>query len=158
MSKLRKNERGVSIVELLVVVFLLGMLTPVMAYFGVSQLKKGKDAKRKADLEKIRRGLYEYLSDANCFPDTLPDCGQPLKLNTVNYIERFPCDPNGESYGYQVDSSGCSQWFKILTNLENLDDGGIVKTGCQSGCGQSCNYNYGLSSSNISVNDGCVFP
>jgi len=40
--------------------------------------------------------------------------------------------------------------------LENLQDGGIDKVGCQNGCGPECQYNYGLSSSNILVNEGCV--
>ncbi len=119
-------------------------------------MKKARDGKRKAELEKIKTALYDYFFDAGCFPGDLPECGEKLELGNMIYLPNFPCDPKRSGYGYQTEDDDCSQWFKVLANLENFQDSGIEKAGCQSGCGSDCEYNYGVSSSNIRINDGCV--
>lgn len=149
------RKRGFTLVELLTVVAVLGLLTSFTTIVVPSQLKKGRDTQRKSDLERIKIALYDYYFDADCFPKDLPDCEDNFGADGMVYMNHFPCDPSGSRYGYQVEDKECSQWFKILTNLENTRDSGIVKVGCQFGCGPECNYNYGLASTNIRVNDGC---
>lgn len=151
----RKNK-GIALLEILIVVLVASALL-VFSYTTVQgQLKKSRDGKRKADLEEIKISLYDYFFDNDCFPKTLPGCGEELSVGKAKYIDSVPCDPNAIEYNYQTEDNDCPQWFKILTNMENLTDFGIEKTGCQYGCGLECDYNYGLSSSNIRVNEGCV--
>ena len=156
MAKRLKTVQGFTLVELLIVIFVLALLTTFSSLIIPTSLKKARDARRKADLEKIFVALNDYHSDKNCFPDTLPDCGQNLGPDNSPYLKNFPCSPKGESYAYQTDEERCHQWFKILTKLEYLADFGINKVGCQNGCGPECQYNYGLSSTNIRLNQGCV--
>lgn len=156
MRKFFLAQFGFTLPEILITIFLLGSITLTSFIVVPNQTKKARDAKRKSDLENIKVALYDYFFDADCFPENLPDCGQQFKLDGLAYIENFPCDPNGDVYGYQVDDVDCSQWFKVLANLENEQDMGIEKVGCQYGCGPECEYNYGLASSNIKVNDGCI--
>ena len=155
-KKIKKIFKGLTLIELLVVIVLIGLLTSASYLVGKNYLKKAKDAKRKMDLERIKTTLYDYYFDQNCFPKNLPDCGQNFNGSMV-YLGNFPCDPLLKTtYGYQVQDKECSQWFKILTNLENTRDPDIRKVGCQAGCGPECQYNYGLSSTNIKINQGCI--
>lgn len=157
MKKFQKKFlKGITLIEMLIVLVLLAMLALGSFLVVSTHLKKARDAKRKADLYQIKNAIYDYYLDSNCFPQSLPSCWQDFKADGMTYYPNFPCDPKGKPYGYQTDSSACSQWFKVLTNLENTKDQGINKVGCRSGCGPNCEYNYGLSSSNILVNQGCV--
>jgi len=143
-------------IELLVVITVLGLLFILVAVNAPPQLKKARDAHRKADLQLIKVALYDYYFDYDCFPQELPKCGEDFGLEGEPYLKNFPCDPKGIGYGYEVEDEECSQWFKILTNLENIQDSGIDKVGCRNGCGPECKYNYGLASTNIRVNKDCV--
>lgn len=151
-----KYLKGFSLFEILIVITVASLLFIFSSVSVNAQLKKARDGKRKTDLEKVKTALYEYYFDAGCFPTTLPNCSEKLTIKNTNYLELIPCDPGKEAYGYQVQDDDCPQWFKILTILENENDSGIVKTGCQYGCGLECNYNYGISSSNMRASDGCV--
>jgi prepilin-type N-terminal cleavage/methylation domain-containing protein len=152
----KKKNRGFTIFELLVTITVLAILIFFLAINIPLQVKKARDAKRKADLEKIKVVLYDYFFDQNCFPKNLPNCGQSLEVDHSMYLSNFPCDPLKKAYVYQTDEEECPQWFKILTNLENTQDANIDKVGCRNGCGPECQYNYGLSSSNIRLNEDCV--
>ncbi len=158
MSRILKRQSGITFPEILVIILLLGIVFSSAAIFAVAQINKARDAKRKSDLENIKIALYDYYFDINCFPKNLPQCGQPLEHEGAVYLDAIPCDPGGEDYGYQSHCSDeCSQWFMVLANLENENDSGIEKVGCQFGCGPpDCGYNYGLSSSNIKVNYRCT--
>lgn len=156
MINLTSTQSGLTLFEILIIIVLVMMLA-LASYLGFNvSLAKSRDSVRKADLEQIKGALYDYFMDTNCFPDQLPECGGQLKAGEVVYLDNFPCAPNDQEYGYQTADSTCSQWFKVLANLENENDTSIEKVGCDYGCGPGCEYNYGVSSSNIKVNDGCV--
>lgn len=153
--KSKKRFKGLTLIELLVALAIVVLI--ISSFFvGLTQIQKARDAKRKADLEKIKTALYDYYFDSSCFPEELPGCGDIFGSGSAAYLNEFPCDPKGGSYGYQIEEKECSQWFKILTNLENIKDPGIDKVGCRNGCGPECEYNYGLASTNIQVYEGCV--
>jgi len=151
----RKEPLGFTLVELLITITVLVFLLLFSSLTVSSQLKKVRDGKRKAHLNRIKIALYDYFFDKDCFPESLPDCQQPLKSGETVYLEQFPCDPSGNSYVYQTDDKTCRQWFKVLTNLENLQDTDIDRIGCRSGCGPECQYNFGTASTNIQLNQGC---
>ena len=151
-----KSPKGFTLIELLIFITILALMFLVSALFAPTYLKKARDARRKADLEKIKVALYDYYFDSDCFPTALPACNERFGASSTVYLNEFPCDPNGGSYGYQIEEAACSQWFKILTNLENTQDTDIDKVGCRHGCGPDCGYNYGLASTNIKVNKDCV--
>lgn len=152
----KKKNKGFTIFELLAIIAVLGIFIFLVTINASVQIKKARDAKRKADLEKIKIALYDYFFDKDCFPENLPSCQGDLKSGDKVYLNNFPCGPKDDEYIYQKEDNSCSQWFKILTNLENLQDVGIDKVGCRNGCGPECQYNYGLTSSNVFLNEDCV--
>lgn len=87
------TSKGITLVEVLVVIIILGTLTFSSFIVIPAQLKKARDGKRKADLERIKVALYDYYFDKNCFPKTLPGCGQSFSFGGFSYLNDFPCDP-----------------------------------------------------------------
>ena len=149
-------------VELLIVVTILGLLFILTAVNAPSQIKKARDARRKADLQEIKVAFYDYFFDYGCFPEELPECGKDFGSEGEPYLRDFPCDPLGNPYVYVITKKGggkCSQWFRIFTNLEVTADPIIEKIHCQDGCGPDktdCNYNYGVASTNTQIYRNCA--
>ncbi len=152
------RKKGLTIIELLITIAVAIVLMLVAVVVVPSQLEKARDARRKADFQKIKTALYDYFFDGNCFPQELPECGERLASNGMTYLNDFPCDPNGEPYVYVITKKGagkCSQWFRLFTNLEVESDPIIARIRCSQGCGPDCVYNYGIASTNTHVYQDC---
>jgi prepilin-type N-terminal cleavage/methylation domain-containing protein len=148
----KKTNLAFTMIELLVVVSIISVLG-ALAFTGMKvQIAKGRDSRRKADLNRIQNALEDYLNDNNCYPPEL-DCGDSFSP----WLSTVPCDPisNTQSnYFYSVDTPtnpGCKKWYKIYAKLENYKDPVIEKVGCAAGCGPSDFYNYWVSSPNINL-------
>jgi len=121
------------------------------------QLNKGRDARRKDDLERIRVAFEDYFNDNGCYPDVsiLENCGSDA---LKPYLDRIPCDSaTNQSYkgvaGVSVEGT-CYIWYKVYTFLENENDFAIARLGLSAGKtmdGQPVNY--GVSSPNVMVGD-----
>ena len=72
------REKGLTMIELLIVIVLLGLLIITVALVLPIQLKKARDARRKADLDRIRIALYDYYFDNDCFPKNFLIVGRIL--------------------------------------------------------------------------------
>jgi len=153
----RKNN-GLTMIELLIVTTIIALFILVAIFAYQLQLAKGRDARRKADLDKLQNVLEDYLNDEVCYPEPgeiLTD-GKICKKPFAPYLSSLPCDPINNiyyNYFYSYDSTKtCKGWYKIYTKLENTKDPIIAKVGCggsdecpSGGCGPSCNYNYWVS-------------
>jgi type II secretory pathway pseudopilin PulG len=149
---------GWLLIDVLITITLISMLS-LGTFLGINrQVVKAKDASMKADLHAMSVSLHEIYDDQNCFPKELPACGEPLEVNEKVYIPSIPCDVKGNPYLYEVENAECSTWFKLLVNLGNTKDPGIDTLHCREGCGSLCAHNYGVSSSNVPLNDGCPLP
>jgi general secretion pathway protein G len=139
----RKRTSGFTLIELLIVISIIGVLSVLFINTSTINLKRGRDAKRKSDLESIRAGIETYRSDCNSYPLSL-SFGGTLKGNdsTVNclssntYIGLVPTDPStGRVYLYS--SNGTT--YQICASLET--GMGSVSCGGSSACGSAtCNY------------------
>lgn len=132
-------------IELLIVIAIIAVLFILLLTVLRNQVGRGRDARRKADLEKIKIAFEEYFNDFGCYPppDILDNCGgdelQP-------YMQSVPCDPfTGESYVY-IPESSCDG-FRVFTALEDDNDPSIARVGCDApgACGFGADLDYGVS-------------
>lgn len=149
---LKEESSGFTLVELIITLSILGVILMwmLLSFKPLTQICKAKDARRKADLNKIQNVLEDYYNDHNCYPPSFI-CKESFKP----YFSEIPCDPDGGSYGYSV-AEGCSQWYRLYAKLCYKEDPDIVKVGCRTGCGPAgtSDYNYGVASTNVALEIG----
>jgi len=110
---------GFTLIELLVVMMILGIIAVMIVGNFFTSLKKGRDAKRKADLIQIQRGVELYYEDKRSYPDSIST--QESIRDSVSgkvYLQKIPTDPTtGAHYGYETDAEGT--YYKLYSCLEN---------------------------------------
>lgn len=143
---------GFTLIELLIVIAVIGVLAVVVFSLISSQIAKARDAQRKTDLTNIKKALEDYLIQNQCYPATLPGCGQSFDP----YLKtRIPCDPvTGQPYPYEPEPVTCPSWYRLYSKLEYTADPAVTEVGCTSGCGPGGSYNWGVTSGNVSLSGG----
>lgn len=154
--KLKKKSKGFTLIEVLIVVAILAILILMALFAYRTQIAKGRDARRKADLDRMQKAFEDYYNDEGCYPspDEITSGFFICRGDFFTYFSELPCDPqNSSNYNYFYSypgSENCKSWYKIYTKLENEQDSAITKVGCITGCGPSNNYNYVVTSPNVS--------
>ncbi|ATB27369.1 type II secretion system major pseudopilin GspG [Melittangium boletus] len=96
-QKLRRRRRGMTLIEIMVVITILGL---IMAAVGVSVIPKLEEAKQdtaRMDIKTIQNAMKLYYTKKGKYPDT----GTGLKaLVDTNNLEKIPVDPWGNEYIY----------------------------------------------------------
>lgn len=138
-----RNKKGMTLVEMLIVVSIIAFLVLLVLVYLRTQVFKGTDSRRKTDLRKIAIAVEEYEKDNNCYP--LPSqvtCSPGNGL--LPYLDKIPCDPEtNASYYYEHEDSSCPRWFRIYSTLDNESDPDYM-----SGVGPMDAYQYFVASSN----------
>jgi prepilin-type N-terminal cleavage/methylation domain-containing protein len=122
----KKYFSGFTLVELIIVITIIGMLAAIIIMFLPGQISKGNDAKRKADINRIKIAVEEYEKDHNCYPQSVECITNPTSLQP--YLDVIPCDPKThQSYPYEPGgSTSCPVWWRFYANLENAQDSSIT--------------------------------
>lgn len=111
-SFLRLNSSGVTLTELMVVIVLLAILFIASNLIFKDVLANSRDARRKADLTQIQKGLELYRSDNASYPATLNWGGQLTSpAGGTNYLNPIPVDPKQApypQYAYVPSPAGCT--------------------------------------------------
>ena len=112
MKRTLRDSSGFTLVEILVVVFIIGLLATIV---GVSVSGRGDEAKRvaaKANLKEIESALHLYKLDNGFYPTTaeglnalIEKPGTARKWNADGYLNQsnIPQDPWGFEYVYISD-------------------------------------------------------
>ncbi|MCX6792388.1 MAG: type II secretion system protein [Candidatus Gottesmanbacteria bacterium] len=89
-----KNKRGFTLIELLIVIAIIGILVSVSVASYSSAQKKGRDARRLADMKAVQNAFEQYYADNNgSYPAT---CN--LITATATYLPAgFPTDPRNNT-------------------------------------------------------------
>lgn len=133
-----KVKRGFTLIELLVVIAIIGILvTFVVASFNSAQAK-ARDARRKADLDAIRK------AGELAKPDSTGSRYYPSTTGALapTYIKATPQDPKSTTaapipYLYSVSPPGCAgppstcSDYRLRAELENTNDGQYAATQSQ---------------------------
>jgi type II secretion system protein G len=174
-KQLQRSQAGFTLIEILVVMVIIGILATLsIGSFQTSQ-QKARDAERKNDLQQIGSSLEAYYNDKHQYPEhsinhKIQGCpnvsdpedpiecdwGDPLvDTKGTTYMVEIPSDPRDE-YTYYYQSDGTA--FQIYARLENDLDAAVPQlTGEPANYSVSCgefDCNYGISSSNLTVEDG----
>jgi general secretion pathway protein G len=116
MHRSLARPAGFTLIEILVVVFIIGLLATIVSVNVIGQTDNARITKAKADLKEIEQGLHLYKLDNGIYPTT--DQGlaalvqkptgapQPRKYNPEGYIQKIPEDPWGNPYVYLSDGQG----------------------------------------------------
>ena len=106
----RARQRGLTLVELLVVVAILGLLSTVVVLNVLPARDRAAVQKARTDIASIETALQQYRLDNLDYPsqragltaltDAPADLRQPDRYRTGGYIQRLPEDPWGTPYQY----------------------------------------------------------
>jgi len=122
---IKRNQKGFSLLELLIVVAIITLLIALGIVSYIPAQKKSRDSKRKGDLEQIRAALEMYRSDEGSYPatddvDTTGCTGTSIASDDNTYMDPIPCDPKN-SGDYQYSYSRITETSYQLTAKLELD-------------------------------------
>lgn len=146
------QKKGFTLLEILVTITIIGILAAVISGNFVNSLKKGRDAKRKADLGQIRAALELYYEDNKAYPLSVTFGGQITHptIGSKYYMTTVPIDPSGFDYAYDSDGT----YYKLYSCIENDNDqgSGVDQGGYAESCGAGCPAcKFGISSPNTTL-------
>ena len=118
----------------------------------LSSISKGRDSKRKQDLQSIAKALEIYYYDHKAYPTPPMDIWGAQFVNeadpSIIYMSKLPIDPSFPNATYCYESNGSGSYFKVYANLENPNDPQIL-TPTQECVTDTLLYNYAISSTNV---------
>ncbi len=159
-------KKGFTLLELLLVISIMGVLATLIIGNFLTSIKKGRDSKRKQDLQTVQKALELYFEDNKTYPvsstyvPNIPLC-HPNGCGTGNtagatYIQKTPADPtSGYNYSYISTDGKSYKLYACLENDQDVGPGVKLLNGAQdtsngypgTTCG-SCKCMFGVSSPN----------
>ncbi|MDQ3065073.1 MAG: prepilin-type N-terminal cleavage/methylation domain-containing protein [bacterium] len=109
----KSNQKGFTIIELLVVIVIIGILVALALPNLFAAQKRGRDADRKNELKNLQQKLETHFGDNDAYPAALADMSPaPTADETTG--------PRTDAYTYAPAAD--SQSYTLTTDLENDDD------------------------------------
>ena len=114
-----KRNRGFTLIEIAVVVFVIGIIASIVLVSFIQVQKDSRDRRRTSDIVALENALSGYFRDNNEYPNV---CGTDnsgcaasgLSSSLVpRYIPSIPADPKGPQYSYVRGTNGTSFGFLI---------------------------------------------
>lgn len=153
---MKESRQGFTLIEILVAATILAVLAAIgfVSYASVNQ--RGRDSKRKSDVEQIRQALEMYRSDNGYYPGTgagsWTDASGLSSTLVSTYLPAVPSDPKSTDQVYRykaTDASGGNYYGYCLSSLLEVDYTGTcpptTTTGTCTPDTVNC-HNYGVKS------------
>jgi general secretion pathway protein G len=86
MNRRTANQRGFTLIELIVVVTIIGILAGIALVNVKGAQRKAAEAALKEDLHTLRKGIDDYYADKQKYPASLQDL-------VPHYLRKIPVDP-----------------------------------------------------------------
>jgi len=97
----RRAARGMTLIEIMVVITILGLIAAAVGVAVVPQLQKAKVDRAKMDIGSIGNALKLYYTQKGKYPDTGDGLGA---LVAGKQLESVPVDPWGGNYVYVLEN------------------------------------------------------
>jgi len=123
------KNKGFSLIELLVVMFIIGILTSVLLPNLMSARQRAKDAQRIEDMNSIKNALRMYYNDNQIYPTPLTS--QKVGVGLSGYLPGI--DQIGVGYTYTYTTGAGGDGFVLKLKLES--PAGDEDIGSQQKCG-----------------------
>jgi general secretion pathway protein G len=128
----RLNQRGFTLIEIMVVVVILGILAAVVVPRVLDRPAQARRTKAAADIKGIESALGMFKLDNGFFPSTdqglkalvdKPETGRiPKRYPPGAYLKKVPIDPWGNEYAYL--SPGANDDYEIVSYGADGEPGG----------------------------------
>ncbi len=103
-------QAGFTLIEIMVVVFILGLLVTLVAPKIIGRTDQARQVKARADIAAIEESMKLFKLDNGFYPSTgegIAALVQPparaRRANPDGYLEKIPVDPWGAEYAYLSD-------------------------------------------------------
>ena len=129
IKKYQINNKGFTLVELLIVIAIIGILVTivVIAVNPLQLLNNARDARRRSDLNQIKAAMQLYYNDCKDYPATIPFGAQfgPIAGgvtcdDNTTYMRQVPNDTSGAYIYTRVDAS--NYLITADLNTQTADD------------------------------------
>lgn len=130
---------GFSLIEILIVIFIIGVLVTITTVAGRGARLVGRNNQRRNELEQIRSALEVWRSDNSTYPTAGGEAETVLTGLVADYLPKVPVDPLPNDFIYYYVSSG-GLTYQLCAHLEGTtaDIGGNCNN---ASCGDNnCNY------------------
>ena len=106
----RASQAGFTLIEIMVVVFILGLLVTLVAPRIIGRTDEARVTKAKADIKAIEEAANMFKLDNGFYPSSAEGLAalvqappRAKKFNPDGYLSKVPVDPWGSEYIYQSD-------------------------------------------------------
>ena len=125
--KLTKNQKGFTLLEILVVISIIGILIVLgAAAFSVAQ-QKGRDARRRGDLKAMQNAFEQYYAaSGDSEYDTCENMAAQFSTGSL------PMDPKGGDYACLGTTTG----YCACAQLDDTTGGNSTNPSCTYGTGE----------------------
>jgi prepilin-type N-terminal cleavage/methylation domain-containing protein len=152
-----KTTRGFTLIELLVVIAIIGILSSVVLASLNSARKKGRDARRVADLRQMQLALELYYDKYGGYPQVTDlDSSTLVSDGFISAIPHDPSDNTDYSYAYATNGTGYHMGASLedpSNSASNSDaDCTSLAAGCFAGAAAGGGFN-GADSGKCNTND-----
>lgn len=112
---LKKNQKGFTIIELLVVIVIIGILVALALPNLFAAQARGRDSDRKNEIKNLQQRLETHFNDNGSYPASLSD------LNPAPSAEETT-GPRNDEYSYtQQDDGDAYELYAVLENDSDPD-------------------------------------
>lgn len=111
-NEVERHRNGFSLVELMVVIFIIGLLATVVLINVLPSQDKAMVVKARSDIATLEQGMEMYRLDMASYPGQAEGLSalksppanlvQPQNYRSGGYVKDLPNDPWGHPYQYQV--------------------------------------------------------
>lgn len=109
----KMNQKGFTIIELLVVIVIIGILVALTLPNLFSAQARGRDTDRKNELKNVQTKLETYFNDNGSYPTSMDDA-----VANAGVTDDERTGPRNDTYGYESDGDS----YTLTATMENEND------------------------------------